>query len=144
MASIDPYRLDLSSYPFTIELATRYSDLDTNNHLNNVAIAGFFEDSRVRLHRGDEAEHALADTRGVVASVKIDYLREAFFPTPVTVGTGYGRIGRTSWQVLQAAFQNGVCFAVSETIAVRLDDQGPTPISEGWRAMLERLQVRAP
>ena len=43
------FELNPDNYPFSVDLATRFADLDTLRHVNNVAIAELFEESRVRF-----------------------------------------------------------------------------------------------
>lgn len=44
--SNDPQRLLLDNYSFQITIPTRFADLDTLRHVNNVAIASLYEESR--------------------------------------------------------------------------------------------------
>lgn len=141
MAKPDPFRCSPANYPFEIEIGTRYGDLDTNGHLNNVAIARFFEDARVRFQAGLAPREGEAGARGLVAAVHVDYLAEGFYPAPVVVTAGIGGIGTSSWRVFEAAFQEGRCIAVCDTVFVRLQDGRPAPIDAAWRAVLEAHRV---
>lgn len=142
MARTDPFRLDPENYPFSLEIGTRYGDLDTNGHLNNVAIARFFEDARVRFQTDLSGGRKAVGARGLVAAVHVDYLAEGFYPAPVTVTAGIGNIGNSSWRVLEACFQHGRCIAVCETVFVRLQDDRPAEIDDDWRAPLEGNKVK--
>lgn len=142
MARPYSFRLDPANYPYSLEIGTRYGDLDTNGHLNNVAIARFFEDARVRFQTGLSGGRRPVGARGLVAAVHVDYLAEGFYPAPVTVTAGIGDIGSSSWRVLEAAFQEGRCIAVCETVFVRLEDGNPAPIDAEWRAVLEGKRVK--
>ena len=141
MAQIESYRLEPGNYPFRVKIPTRYGDLDTNGHLNNVAIARFFEDGRVRFQRDIAGGRWPVGTRGLVVSVKLDYLAEGFYPAPVLVTAGFGAAGRSSWRVLEAAFQDGRCIAVAESVFVRMKDDKPAPIDEQWRAVIAAKSV---
>ncbi|MGB3722865.1 MAG: thioesterase family protein [Pacificimonas sp.] len=119
-----PARRDPDAYPFGFEMAVRYGDMDTNNHLNNVAFARFFEEGRVRLHHhlGGKAELGF---RPIVANLTIDYLAEGSWPVPVTVRAALIRLGRSSYVVGQALFQADACIALSNTVMVNRAADGP-------------------
>jgi acyl-CoA thioester hydrolase len=138
-----PWRLDPTAYPVVEDFGTRYQDLDPNGHLNNVAFAALFENARVQINRatrpwGDRP----SSERTMVASVAIAYLREGSFPEPVTVCSGIGRIGTSSWTIEQAMFQAGHCIATCDTVVVcRTDDQAK-PLRAEVRAELESRMTR--
>jgi acyl-CoA thioester hydrolase len=110
----DPSRLALATYPFSFELQTRFGDLDVLGHLNNAAIARLYEEARSRFGMAHLADirQPLTGHRtwwALVANVSINYLGEAHYPAPVTVGAGIGRIGGSSYTVAHALFQDGQC-----------------------------------
>ncbi len=41
----------LGDFPISIELATRFDDMDLQGHINNVAIANLYQESRLQFHR---------------------------------------------------------------------------------------------
>ncbi|MFA5966041.1 MAG: acyl-CoA thioesterase [Sphingomonas sp.] len=138
-----PWRLDATAYPVTAEFGTRYQDLDPNGHLNNVAFAALFENARVQINRATRLPDARpSNERTMVASVAIAYLREGSFPDPVTICSGIGRIGNSSWTIEQAMFQAGQCIATCDTVVVcRTDDQAK-PLRAEVRAQLESRMTR--
>ncbi|HET7408912.1 MAG TPA: acyl-CoA thioesterase [Paracoccaceae bacterium] len=140
----DPARLLRATYPYGVELAVRYGDLDTNNHMNNVAFGRFFEEGRVRLHRSLGGRGEL-EFRPIVANVSIDYLREGSWPAPVIVAAGIVRFGNSSYVVGQALFQEDACIAVSDTVMVNRAAAGPggAPLSAKLRQVLEPLRLAA-
>jgi len=138
-----PWRLDPAAYPTSEEIGTRYQDLDTNGHLNNVAFAALFESARVRINRITRPHGSRpANERSMVASVAIAYLAEGSFPEPVTVTSGIGQIGTSSFTIEQAMFQHGRCVATCDTVVVvRTDEQGK-PLRAELRAELETRMTR--
>ena len=125
MPKPESWRLNAASYPVHLDLQTRFQDMDINGHLNNVAFAALFESGRVLLNRDVRPlDDRPANERTMVAAVEINYLAEGNFPDPVQIGTGIGRIGTSSWAIVQAMFQNGRCIATCDTVVVcRTDDQ---------------------
>ena len=129
MAKPESWRLDSAAYPVILESDTRFQDLDVNGHLNNVAFAALFENARVQLHRkarpwGERPENE----RTMVASVEINYLREGSFPAPVTIASGIGRVGNSSWTVIQAMFQKGLCIGTCDSVIVCRTDNEAKPL----------------
>jgi acyl-CoA thioester hydrolase len=138
-----PWRLDPAAYPVAEEIGTRYQDLDTNGHLNNVAFAALFENARVQLNRATRPWGGRpANERTMVASVAIAYLREGSFPEPVTICSGIGRIGNSSWTIEQAMFQVGQCIATCDTVVVCRTDNAAKPLRAEVRSELESRLTR--
>lgn len=144
MAKPEIWRLNLAAYPIVLECGTRFQDMDINGHLNNVAFASLFENARVQLHRKARPWGARPDNeRTMVASVEINYLREGNFPAPVTIGSGIGRIGNSSWLVVQAMFQNGQCIATCDSVIVCRTDNAAKPLRAEVVAELEEMLAKA-
>src|SRR3546814_17843762 len=102
--------------------------MDINGHLNNVAFAALFESGRVLLNRDVRPlEERPANERTMVAAVEIKYLAEGNLPDPVRIATGIGRLGTSSWTIVQAMFQNGRCIATwHKGVVCRTDGQANT------------------
>ncbi len=132
-----PHRLDLGLYPFQTVVEPRFGDMDPLRHLNNVALAGIYEEGRVRF--GLSVSDSYAHQKGqrlVVAEVAIRYLAEGCYPAPLTVAAGVIRIGASSYQLGQALFQSGQCIGVCDTVLVYTADHRPHPLPDGFKAAL--------
>ncbi|WP_017667282.1 acyl-CoA thioesterase [Sandarakinorhabdus sp. AAP62] len=145
----DPRRRQPDAYPDRLRLETRFGDMDVNGHLNNVAFARLFEETRVRFLRFGPGAPPPDKTRShvVVAHVAIDYLAEGDYPAPVTVTLAISRIGSSSFTVAMAAFQDGAdgphCIALCDSILVhREPGAAPSPIPPAMRERLEALRLR--
>ena len=140
MAKPEGWRLNPASYPISLEVQTRFQDLDPNGHLNNVAFAALFEHGRVRMNRFliRPVEERPANERTMVASVAINYLREGSYPEDVTVCTGIGPIGNSSFTIEQAMFQKGQCIATCDAVVVVRTDEQAKPMRAEMRAQLEK------
>lgn len=129
MPKPESWRLDAASYTVCIEMQTRFQDMDINGHLNNVAFAALFESGRVLLNREIRPwADRPANERTMVAAVEINYLAEGNFPDPVEIATGIGRIGTSSWTIIQAMFQNGHAIATCDTVVVCRTDGQAKPL----------------
>lgn len=113
----------------------RYSDLDPNNHVNNVAFFALMETARVRFL------HGLSGTlRGhmVVARAECDYRREIPGSVrEVEVEVSVEKLGTTSFVLLQEIRAAGQLCGVGRTVQVTLGaDRRPRPLSEAECASL--------
>lgn len=131
-----PERLTREAYPFQIQLETRFGDIDVLRHLNNVAIVALFQEARVRMYQ--ELRAATPSWTGslVVANLSIAYVAEGFYPEPVRAGCAILEVGRTSFKVAQALFQQQHCISTAEVVQIYRDDAGPAPVGEEMRANL--------
>ncbi|CAM3267016.1 Acyl-CoA thioester hydrolase [Sphingomonas antarctica] len=139
-----PYRTQLETYPFTADIPTRWADLDLLGHINNVSMAGLFEEGRGRFNRSLELPRDRKTTRWLIAAVEINYLAEAHHPHDVTIASGIGRVGTRSWQIFSGAFQHGDCVATCDTTLVFTDETGAAEFPDSFRAKFAATMVRIP
>jgi acyl-CoA thioester hydrolase len=142
MPKPDPALLDPARYPFTCEIQTRFGDLDVNMHVNNVAMAGLLEDSRVRFHRESGYHAAIDNMTSMVVSVGIEYLGQAYYPQPVTVHVAATDIGRSSYSLCQLVMQGSriVVFARATFVCVR--DNRPAQLPDAFEASVRPFMLR--
>lgn len=142
----EAWRLDQSRYPRRLTLETRYGDMDANAHLNNVALARLFEETRVRTLGGLRAKRgapavATGDPSSMmIVHVAIDYLAEGRYPEPVETGLAVTDIGRSSFRLGLALFQQGRPIALADCAMVNLEARAPAPIGAELREALEGLR----
>lgn len=144
MARPDPLLLDPDRYPIRYEITTRFQDLDPNSHINNVAMASYLEEARVRFHgslRPGEFQNP-GDGRTMIASLNIEYLAEAFYPAPIAVHVGILVTGRSSWTAASIVVQDGRVAAFSKAVLVNLADGRPAPLPDPFRQALVAKRVR--
>ena len=138
----DPRRHDTTAYPWSIEMQTRFADMDVNRHLNNVAITRFFEEVRIRFNWSLMTKETLAARpRYLVAHVAVDYLGEGSYPAPLLMTYAVGAIGRSSFRCLMGMFQTGACIALCDSVLVHRGQDGPAPLPDDLRARLEAFPL---
>ena len=130
-----------AAYPFTADIPTRWADLDLLGHINNVSMAGLFEEGRGRFNRSLQLGHSKG-VRWLIAAVDLNYLAEAHHPHDVSIASGIGRIGERSWTILSGAFQGEVCVATCDTTLVYTTPGGPAPFPAEFLPKLEAMAVR--
>jgi acyl-CoA thioester hydrolase len=136
---------DLALYPFVHPVTARFADVDSLGHLNNVAIASFYEDARVAHLRELTGGDAMAAvSRGgafhvLLAEMTIRYLAEASYPGSFRVGMGVARLGTSSVIHHSALFGPDGCAGTCRSVLVHIVDDAPAPLSPGLRSALESL-----
>jgi acyl-CoA thioester hydrolase len=141
--SFHPALLNPQLYPHESLVSTRFSDLDHNGHINNIALAVAFEDARVRFSRAHLTDGVL-DTRTMIAANYIDYLAQAYYPQPLQVYFGVDEIGRSSWKVVLIAAQSDAVVAINRAVVVNSDGQRATPIPQSMREKLQGYRLKRP
>jgi acyl-CoA thioester hydrolase len=132
-------RLLAATYPWSFDIPPRFGDLDPLRHLNNAALARFYEDGRVRFVDSIGVRAALEPGCGfLVVEVVIQYLAEGRYPDVVTASSGLLRLGRSSFTIGQALFQDGGCIGTGEStlVYVRRGERGARPLPETARRLL--------
>lgn len=136
-----PWRLDQSAYPFSVAVPTRWADLDTLGHINNVSMAGLFEEGRGRFSQSLGLHREAPGERWLVASIIVNYVAEAHHPHDMIIASGVGHVGTRSWTVVSGAFQNGVCVATCDTTFVYTDATGAIPFPREFGPKFETARV---
>ncbi len=143
----DPARLDIANYPLRYTSRVLFADMDGFRHLNNVAIARFFEEGRAAgMIEAFGIESLLNPPEGrimLLASNTIDYIAQAYYPGEVEVGSSILRVGGSSFLLAQAAFQNGKCFALANGTMVKALHNKADPLTEDERAKLHGFAFKA-
>jgi acyl-CoA thioester hydrolase len=136
----EPFRLTRAAYPYVRPVIARFSDMDAEGHLNNVALASFYEDGRVSFLR-DLTGEPREIFRFVIASLKIAYLAEAHYPGDYHVGLGASRFGNSSFDIACGLFRGETCVGVCDTTQVVIGDAGPIAIPASLRIALEKKHI---
>jgi acyl-CoA thioester hydrolase len=139
MSRIDPHRLEPSFYPLKVGILARYADVDPLWHINNVAIAQYYEEARVaagtRMFGGVRIPTP-AGERVLIAHQSIDFLHEAAYPGTLEVGVGVLKIGNTSYTYGMGMFQQDRCVSTSSAVMVFADGSGPARLPDRFRELL--------
>lgn len=143
MPKPDPALLDPARYPFHLEIPTRFGDLDMNRHINNVAMTGLFEDARVRFLYHTGAMGGPGPIQPMAASFAIDYLQQAYYPTPVAFHVGVSHFGRTSHTIIHLATQGDIAVALAHSVVVATCEGRPCPLPPEIEAATRAMMMPA-
>ncbi len=82
-----PPRPSFQTTPHLMTDNIRYADIDAQNHVNNIAIATFFESGRVGFSHDPVLGFSIPGAIIALRRIEIDYLAEMTFPGQVTIAT---------------------------------------------------------
>ena len=112
--------LQLKVFPFHHPLNTRWKDLDAFRHINNAVFLSYIEDARIVLLNRWEIDYGSKSL--IVASAKIDYLKQVKHPSSLIIGQKVSRIGNKSFDIESAVFVEGdsgpVCVSLITSVAI--------------------------
>lgn len=138
--------LKLEDFPCQEYDKLRYSDMDTQGHVNNAVFTTMFETGRTSLlaHPDIDAWY-YGKYAYVIARLEVDYRAELRWPGLVHIGTGVKSIGKSSMVLVQGLFMDGACAAAAQSVMVQVGKTShrPEPIMDDIRAVLARLMVKA-
>ncbi len=141
MPDYDPASRD--TYRHWSPVTIRFSDQDSLAHINNVALAQYFEVSRtayvydvIRLAGAEAVEKV----EFILARVVIDFVSELHYPGSVEVGARLIRLGNKSMTSGYGIFSGDRCIATSEAVNVFYDMKTRTTMTppQTVRSILER------
>ncbi|MBQ0831493.1 thioesterase family protein [Marinobacter sp.] len=106
---------------FYYELQPRFSDTDALGHISNTTLPVWFEQARMPLFK---IFHPTLDVKTwplIIARVEVDFVAQSYWHLPVEVRTGVGKIGNSSFQVVQEAWQDGKMIARGNAVLIHFD-----------------------
>lgn len=99
----------------------RFYETDALQHVSNTVVVGWFETAREPIFRMFTPELDLQNWPLILASYKVDFLKQLFYGQPVTVKTWISRIGKSSFDVYQEVWQHDECCASGSTTMVHFE-----------------------
>jgi acyl-CoA thioester hydrolase len=142
----EPYRLARESYPFRLDVRTRFGDIDTNRHVNNVKLAGWYLDGLAELHLDVLGYPSGGPLDGLSpSSLHVEYLREVHYPGIYQLRIGVREIDEQTVRYACGLFDGPTCVGLADAVgAHRVDSAGerfdladhlaPWAMRTGWPA----------
>lgn len=123
---------------FYLEIQPRFSDTDALGHISNTSLPVWFEQARTPVF---EIFHPSLDVKTwplIIARMEIDLMAQSYWHMPVQIRTGIGKIGNSSFHVIQEAFQNDkqIARGVAVLIHFDYDTEKSLPIPDDIRSRL--------
>ncbi|MET0182800.1 MAG: acyl-CoA thioesterase [Caulobacterales bacterium] len=136
-------RLNLASYPQIFDVRAAYADVDSFQHLNNVAMARYFEEGRAAMNMHlfgvDTVVRPSGGVQLLFATITIDYVAQGAYPGVVTVATGISKVGRSSFNQAGGLFQDERCIALCEAVTVYAVDGAGKPLPDDTITAMREL-----
>lgn len=121
------------------QLRVRWSDLDPNQHVNNVKFVEYFQEARVGMFLG-LSEPGYEPGHVAIARMDLDYRRPMLFRRePYQVHSWVSHVGTSSFTVAAEIRDGEEVLASSQVVVVSFDPvaQRSAPMSEAYRGVLQ-------
>ena len=93
---------NINNFKFQHSLRTRWRDSDAFRHINNAVFLSYIEDARIVLLKRWKINYQ--ERSLIVASAKIDYLRQIVHPSNLIVAQKISRLGTKSFDINSVVF----------------------------------------
>ncbi|GAA2566711.1 hypothetical protein GCM10010210_47820 [Pseudonocardia hydrocarbonoxydans] len=131
------------AYPFRLDVRTRFGDLDTNRHVNNVALAGWYLDALAELHLDVLGYPTGGPLDGLQpSSLTVQYLAEVHYPGIHQLRVGVLELDEETVTYACGLFDGPRCIGLARATGAhhaRGGDGGPVELA----AALEPFRMRA-
>lgn len=126
---------------YTTIIEPRFGDADGMRHITNTALPLWFEQARNPVYRIFNPNLDLKRWNLVMARLEVEYKGELFYGRDIEVRTSVSRIGKSSFDVAQEAWQDGALRAAGTVVLVQIDParRNPVPLSPDIRRALQAL-----
>lgn len=124
----------LDDYKLRYNMNTRWRDLDAFQHVNNAEYATYIESARVNLFERWNIKGSNKGKSIIMASLKIDYIKQLVHPSSLTIGQKISRVGTTSFDIESIVFdeeKTPVCVALVVCVCFDFDTQKPVKVYKG-------------
>ena len=126
-------KYNINDFNFHYKIETRWKDLDAFQHINNAVYATYFESARVDLFKRWGIPGTNTGQSIIMASLKINYLKQLKHPSSLVIGQRVSRLGKTSFDIESIIFdeeQNPVCHAIVVAVCFDFDSQKSVDVYE--------------
>ncbi|MGH3586608.1 MAG: acyl-CoA thioesterase [Pseudonocardia sp.] len=140
----EPARRVREAYPFRLDVRTRFGDIDTNRHVNNVALAGWYLDGLAELHLDVLGYPTGGPLDGLSPStLSVQYLDQVHYPGIYQLRVGVVELDETTVRYACGLFDGPRCIGLADAVGAHrvLDDEG---VVGDLGALLEPWTMRRP
>ena len=131
--------LQTSDFEFWTDLKTRWSDMDSLNHINHASYLSYMETARVQLYidLGFGGISTKMDQSTILASMDVHYLVQAKHPTNMRIGHRISRVGNKSFDLMTGVFNKKndilLCSALFKMVAFNYRTERTIPVPKKIR-----------
>lgn len=113
---------------YSQQIQPRFNDTDALGHINNTVLAVWFEGARDPLFRVFTPDLNPTDWRLILAKFSVEFHAELFYGQPVEIRTWVSRVGNSSFDVSQQAWQQDKLCASGVAVLVHYDFVGKSSV----------------
>ena len=116
---------------YTLDIESRWRDMDAFNHVNNASYLGYIEEARVRWFKSLSTDWAGETSAPVMASVTVNYRRPAHWPETLRIELFAERIGTKSLTLghrIASASDPSILYCDGHTVLVWIDRSGQSVV----------------
>jgi acyl-CoA thioester hydrolase len=124
---------------FSSMMTPRFGDIDGLGHVNNVIVSMWFETARNPFFRYFNPNLDIKNWDLILARFEVDYLNQMYYGKDVEIRSWISRIGRSSFEIYQEAWQEDKIGAKGKAVLVHYNFtmQKSKPVSGLIRKKLE-------
>ncbi len=126
---------------YRLTIQPRFNETDALGHINNTVVAAWFEGCRDPLFRLFTPDLNPAQWHLILAKFSVEFHAELFYGEPVEIHSWVSRVGNSSFDVSQQAWQQGKLCASGMAVMVHydFDSKQSAVLSEQLKAQLAAL-----
>lgn len=125
------------------KIQPRFSDTDALGHISNTAFPVWFEEGRTPLFEIYHPTLELKTWPLIIARIELDILAQTYWGEEVEIRTYISKLGTSSCEVTQEAWQKGKMVAKGKAAMIYFDyeNEKSMPIPDEVRQALEQHKV---
>ena len=134
--NLDYKTLTQTDFIFIKNVDSRWRDMDAIGHINNATYLTYFETARVDFLKqlGFDLLKRDVDNSVILASMKVDYIKQSVHPSKYNIGCRITRLGNKCFDLFSAIFVeqelNPIVFGVFTLVAFNYKTQKTIPLNE--------------
>jgi len=128
------------SHMISETIKPRFLETDALGHINNTVVPGWFEGARDPVFRWFTPDLDVKKWRLILARFDVSFHGELYYEYPVELRSYIGRVGNSSFDIYQEAWQHGEKCASGTSVIVHFDHQRKVsiPIPEDIRKIMQQ------
>jgi len=130
---------------FHHEIEPRFNDTDALGHISNTAFPAWFEQARMPIFRIFQPDLGVKHWPLIIVRLEVDLKAQSYWAMPVDIRTYIGKIGTSSFHVIQEAWQGGAEVARGVAVVIHFDyeTEKALPIPDDIRAKLSEHLIES-
>ena len=139
----------MNGWPVTIELPVQWGEMDSFQHVNNVAYLRWFESARIAYFERCGMLADMPRTGPILARQEVDYRLPLVYPDSVRISVTMTKLGNTSFTMalrMRSRKNDRAIAAEAVNVCVMVDyaTGRKIPLSPALREAIEKLEASAP